>query len=302
VSRPARGARLAVVAGFLAALAVPRAGAAQDWLELSTARQADGLKAVTMRIEYGAGLLTVRPARAGDLYEAHMRYDAARFKVVRDFQRNDGTAEIRLGLQSLNGKDGIHLDWKDLSSGDEELSDSRVGNLEIGVSRDVPTDLRITVGAAKSRLELGGLPITNLLFETGASETRLHFSEPNPGQMDEFRIKAGAASLKAYELGNAHFDRLRVEGGVGDVSLDFGGDWVGDATGSIHMGLGSLTLHFPNDLGVRIDKTTVLASFSAAGFVKTAAGYETRNWSSAARHLELDINAAFGSINVEVGP
>ncbi len=293
---------LVLLAGVVTAGTLPRAASAQDRLELSTARQADGLKSVTMRVEYGAGILTVRPARAGDLYDAHMRYDAARFSPVRTFERHEGSATVHLGLRSLSGKDGVHLDWKDLN--DENVGpDSRnAGSLEIGVSRDVPTDLRIAVGAARSRLDLGGLPLTNFSLETGASETKISFDQPNPGRMRELRIKAGAASLKADDLGNAHFDRLRVEGGVGDVTLNFGGDWTQDATASIHMGLGSLSLRFPTDLGVRIDKSTVLASFNASGFIKTDSGYETRNWGSAAHHLELEINAAFGSIDVEVGP
>jgi hypothetical protein len=291
-----------LLGGLLAAVLVPRPGSAQDWLQLSTARQADGLKAVTMRVEYGAGILTVRPARAGDLYDAHMRYDASRFSPVRTFERSEGTATVHLGLRSLGDKSGVHIDWKDLGDENGGPGSKQAGSLEIGVSRDVPTDLRVAVGAAKSRLDLGGLPLTNFTLETGASDTRISFDAPNPGRMQELRIKAGAASLKADDLGNAHFDRLRVEGGVGDVTLNFDGDWTQDATAAIHMGLGSLSLRFPSDLGVRIDKSTVLASFNAAGFVKTDSGYETRNWASAAHHLELEINAAFGSIDAEIEP
>ncbi|HKK07274.1 MAG TPA: hypothetical protein VKA44_00165 [Gemmatimonadota bacterium] len=299
-----RAAAVALSAAALgAAAALPRGATAQDWLEMSTARQADAIQSVRLRVEYGAGILTVKPAREGDLYDAHFRYDASRFEPVRSFERSGNTADVRLGVRSRNGQDGVHLDWSDLASGDVDLDDAeKSGSLEVGLSRTVPTDLRIAVGAARSRLSLGGIPVTNLVLETGASETRLDFSEPNPAAMDELRIKAGAASLKAEDLGNAGFKKIRVEGGVGDVSLDFSGKWSSDARGSIHVGLGSLTLRFPRDLGVELDKSTVLASFTAAGFVKTDGGYRTRNWDSAAHHLELEVNAAFGSIDVEVAP
>lgn len=296
-----RAGTVLALAGAAVAVALGARGAAgQDWLEMSTARQADGIQKVRLHVEYGAGELTIRPAREGDLYDAHYRYDASRFQPVRSYDLTSGTAEVRLGVRSLNGKDGVHFDWKDLSSGDLDTENS--GSLQVGLSRDVPTDLRVTVGAARNRMRLGGLPITGLVIETGASETDLDFSEPNPSVMDELRIKAGAASLTAESLGNARFRSLRVEGGVGDVTLDFSGRWTTDAKGSIHVGLGSLSLRFPPDLAVKIDKSTVLASFSAAGFVKTADGYRTRNWDSAEHHLELEINAAFGSIDVEVGP
>ena len=296
-----RAGTVLALAGAAVAVALgARGAAAQDWLEMSTARQADGVQKVRLHVEYGAGELTIQPAREGDLYDARFRYDASRFEPIRSYDLTSGTAQVRLGVHSLNGKDGVHLDWKDLSSGNLDTDDS--GSLQVGLSRDVPTDLKVTVGAARNRLKLGGIPLTSMTLETGASDTKLDFSEPNPARMDKLVIKAGAASLDAENLGNANFRSLRVEGGVGDITLDFAGRWTRNAKGSLHMGLGSLHLRFPPDLGVKIDKSTMLASFSAAGFVKTTDGYRTRNWDSAERHLELEINAAFGSIDVEVGP
>ena len=73
-----RRARIAALAGALLVLAAGTRGVtAQDWLEMSTARQADDLQNVRLRVEYGAGILTVRPAREGDLYDARFRYDGS---------------------------------------------------------------------------------------------------------------------------------------------------------------------------------------------------------------------------------
>jgi predicted membrane protein len=87
---------------------------------------------------------------------------------------------------------------------------------------------------------------------------------------------------------------------VGDVSLDFTGEWSGDATATVRMGLGSLTLVVPADLGVRIHKSGFLASLDATGFEKVEDAWQTANWGSARSHLDIDLKAALGSIEVDI--
>ena len=106
--------------------------------------------------------------------------------------------------------------------------------------------------------------------------------------------------MRTEGLGNARFERFDLKGGVGDVVLDFTGDWSGDATGSVKMGLGSLELRLPAELGVWIHKSSFLASFSAPGLEKVGDGYRSPNWETAEHRLELHLETAFGSIEVEV--
>jgi hypothetical protein len=85
---------------------------------------------------------------------------------------------------------------------------------------------------------------------------------------------------------------------VGDVTLDFTGNWDGSARGDIKMGLGSLQLTFPRDIGVRIEKNGLLASFDSSGFEAVDGGFQTTNWGTANSTVSLDIRAALGNIDV----
>ena len=295
----------AAVGAALLLLTLPAAVPAQEMTEVRTARRdVNQAERMDVEVEYAAGRITVDRADPGYLYQKYVRYDASRFEPTRQWSREDGAALLELGMESTGDEDrwirwdGLDIDF-DLGGVDE--LDEASSTLNLGLSRSVPTALSLRIGAAESTLRLGGLPLTSLSLETGASETELTFDRPNPERMDRLEIEAGAASLRTRSLGNARFGELRLEGGVGDVRLDFTGQWTRDATATVDVGLGSLRLVFPEELGVRIRRESFLASFDVpASFERTDEGYRSENWSSAEHRLTLDLSSALGSVRISV--
>jgi hypothetical protein len=220
-----------------------------------------------------------------------LRYDANQFQPKRTWTADAGTG--RLALQLRSEDDDIDLD----DFGDVDSKD--LGTLELGLSREIPTTLSLGVVAAEVHLDLGGLALERFIFRTGASEASLDFDAPNPVRMDRLELAAGAADFEATGLGNAHFDRFEFTGAVGDVKLDFTGEWAGSAEGEIKMGLGALSLTFPRNLGVRIEKQGFLTSFNSTGFEQVDGGYQTSNWDEAPNRLTLEVRAGFGDIDVD---
>lgn len=286
--------------------AAPAAARAQETTEVRTARRDLGrVERLEVDLEHTVGRLTVRRAEPGVLYRRHLQYDADRIEPASDWSRDGSVGRLRLGLQA-RGDGGRWFRWDgldiDLNLGALRNLEAGAGRADLHLSRSVPTSLSLSVGAAEADLRLGGLPLTSLTVETGASQTEVSFGRPNPVPMDRMRIRAGAASFRGSRLGNARFDELDIEGGVGDVRLDFRGEWDRDATASVDLGLGSLRLVFPEELGVRIRRESFLSSFDVPpGFRRTDSGYESENWSSAEHRLRLDVSAALGSVSVRVG-
>jgi hypothetical protein len=277
-----------LAAAALLAASAPLAAQEADWTEVRARRQAGSIESVTVDVEYIAGELRVGPADSGLLYDTHLKYDAARMRPERNWSVNGNAARFEIGFEGLGDDGDMDIEFE----GDDH------GFLELGLSRDVPTDLRITVGAALSEVDLGGIPVTGLVYKTGASETEISFGSPNPAEMVCLDLAVGAAEFTAGGLGNARFQELSFKGAVGDVTLDFTGDWTRDATASIDMGLGSLTLVFPEDLGVRITKKGFLASLDAPGYTKVDGEWQSPGWDSAPHHLEIRLMSALGSIEV----
>ena len=269
--------RRAIIAGALLALASQPA-AAQRWESSSLNRAWNGEENLRVDVEYGAGKLTVRPAGDGTLYRAALRYDATSFEPRMSYDNG----RLRVGIDS------------------PELRGRNVegGTLSLHLSPRALLNLDLAFGAAEANVELGGLHVEQLEISTGASMTQLSFSQPNRTEAESIELQVGAARMEARGLGNARAARLSVEGGVGEIDLDFSGEWSRDLDATVEMGLGKLTLRLPRGLGVRIEKDGLLASIDAEGLTKRGNVYITPGFDSAARKLTMDIDAAFNTIQI----
>jgi hypothetical protein len=246
---------------------------------VTSSRQHDGENELHVDLTYGAGKLSLRPGTGRLLYHGILEYDASIAEPVNEYR--DG--RLRIGVENLRGRSG---------------SRSEQGRLELELGSAALLDLNLKFGAAQAEIDLGGLRIRRAEVSTGASDTDIVFSARNPDRLENFEMNAGAASFRAAGLGNANAERFRVNGGAGDIRLGFGGDWQGDATGEINLGVGSLTLELPRELGVRITRRSMLASFDAPGFTRDGSTFTSESWATAAHRLTLNLNAAIGSVDV----
>ena len=259
----------------------PRSAAAQDWRTVTMSRQLGEPGALAVVVKYGAGHFTIRPTRDGSLYRMRLRYDEEVYQPVADYQA--GT--LRLGVEGIGKKIRV--------GGDDER-----GELELELAHGVPMDLELDFGAVRADLDLGGLSLTDLQLRTGASESRLDFSEPNPVAIRRARLEVGAADFSARRLGNLNAGEIDVSAGVGEVTLDLSGEWQRDSRVNVQMGLGSLDLVFPEGLGVKLVKESFLTSLDPQGLVKRGDAYYSPDWESAERRVTVEVEAAFGSIDV----
>jgi hypothetical protein len=216
-----------------------------------------------------------------------LHYDEERFVPVREYDADAGT--LRLGVR---GRDGMRVRLGDRRRDRERPS------LDLTLSPDVPLALNLELGAVEADVELGGLALTSVRYRTGASETRLRFSRPNPVACEELSIEAGAAELRAAELANANCARMRIRGGVGELTLDFTGTWRQSLEADVDVGIGELNLVLPRDVGVSIQLSRFLASFDNAGFTRRGNAWYSANWDRARYRLTLDVNAAIGGVDV----
>ncbi|MEO5510547.1 MAG: toast rack family protein [Longimicrobiales bacterium] len=253
---------------------------AQDWQTLSQSRKFGSEEALKVNVEYGAGRLSIAPGTDEWLYRADLRYDADVFKHPKMTYAHGA---LNVGLSDGNVK-GRNL---------------KAGKLDLLLGTRVPLDINLKFGAAEAQLDLGGLLVRNATIQTGASQTTLRVSRPNRIVCNALKMEVGAAKLEAIGLGNLNCEHLKLSGGVGEVTLDFSGSAKQDMTADIEMGLGSLTLRIPRGTGLKVTKGGILASFDSEGMVKRGDSFFSENWKTAQRHVTVEIDAAFGSINVE---
>lgn len=279
-----RAARITVAALLPVSLAgsLPGEAEAQSWRTVTMSRQWAGEETLDVRVSYGMGQLRIRPAEGGLLYHMQLRYDEETFEPRAEYR----SGRLELGVEGVG---------RNIRLG----RDRDRGELDLRLARDVAMDLRLEFGAVRADIELGGLALTALDLETGASETRIRISEPNPVSMARAELEVGAADFDARHLGNLNARRIDVSCGVGNVTLDFSGQWSQDATVDLEIGLGAATLRFPEGLGVRLEKSGFLLSVNAQGMVKRGDAYYSPDWDEADRRVTVFVDGALGSVSVE---
>jgi hypothetical protein len=272
---------LALAAGLAVDLAVAVPANAQEWRTMTVSRQVQGEERLQVRVRYGAGELRLRPGAAGILYRMDLRYDEESFDPVAAFA--DGRLELGVDARKRN----IHI-GKDRAS----------GHMDVELARDVPMELDLEFGAVRADIDLGGLRLARLDLSTGASESSLDVSQPNPDRLARASLSVGAADFTARRLANLNAERLEVSAGVGEIVLDFSGEWRRDLDVSVGMGLGSLELRFPRGLGVELVKKAFLTSLDSEGLIKRGDAYYSPDWDEATHRVTVEVEAAFGSVEV----
>jgi hypothetical protein len=89
-------------------------------------------------------------------------------------------------------------------------------SMQLALAREIPIGLRVSMGAAQSRLDLSKLKLSQLEVETGASSTWIRL--PEAGGATTARLSAGAASIEV-ELPEGVAAQVRHDGGLSTVDV-----------------------------------------------------------------------------------
>src|SRR5258708_3285485 len=133
----------------------------------------EGTKSTDVQIIMGAGTLTLDPGATG-LVEGQIKYNVADWKPT--VMHTGSSVAITQGQPNnvalpVGGSDIVN-DW----------------SLKLG---NVPMTLTVDAGAYQGILNLGGVPLTGLTIQDGASKAKVVFAAPNPQTMSTLTYETG---------------------------------------------------------------------------------------------------------------
>ena len=257
---------------------------AQQWREMEVSRQLRDTGEHRVRVQYGAGTLTLTPAAAPLLYSMNLRYDEDSGEPVHFFDTTSRRLTIGLDKQTMRLARSVR---------------GNRGEMRLALTNQVPLDLTLDLGAVRGDVDLSGLKLSGLRVNSGASETRVRADSVNASQISTLELDVGAASLRVDGIANLNASRIRANVGVGELELDFSGEWSRDIDATIDLALGHVQLHVPREVGVRVEVDRFLSSFDGDNFTKRGNAYYSRNWDDAERKLQIKFNAALGNIDID---
>jgi hypothetical protein len=247
-----------------------------------------GEKHITVKMDIGAGTIELKRNHTGDILNAEVEYNSREYDVDIDYHRSGD--EGKLYLESESRGKGVDLDTED-----------NYWYLEF--CDKIPIRFEIDVGACEADFDFTGLRVDGLDMDLGASSVEVDFRKLNPERISRISIDVGASELEITGLGNANFDRFLFDGGVGDFTLDFSGDFNHRSYVDIDVGLGSLDILVPIDAGVQIrSESSFLSSIDIDedDFDEVEDDlYESDNFGHTKKELIFDIEVGLGSVEVE---
>jgi hypothetical protein len=169
---------------------------------------------------------------------------------------------------------------------------------ELALGRAKSYALTLEAGASDVAVDLGGVPVKELLIKQGAGRAEFDFSAPNPQEMAALLVNSGAVALQMKNLANANFVEMTFDGGAASYKFDFGGTLRRDAKAKISTSVAPVEIRIPSSTAARVIENTVAASLDLGdGFMKKGGAFLTEAaLASKTPILTIQANVSLGSL------
>jgi hypothetical protein len=158
---------------------------------------------------------------------------------------------------------------------DEEnnsMKDDDKNDWKIKLPSDLPTNLKLTIGAGEGLVDLKNTKLNRMELEAGAGNFNIN-------------------------LANTTLNNLKVNAGVGALSVDLSGEKKNSLTAEINGGIGEVKLILPKQTGVKV-KVNGLGDFKRDGFKKQGNYYVNEVYGKTPKNVEVEVNGGLGSIEL----
>jgi len=238
-----------------------------------------GAESATVEIIFGAGKLEIEAGTSDQLFSGHFQYNVEQWAPEVTYEDGVLTIEQRgedWGIPTAN----VHNEW------------------ELEFSPEIPLEMDIKVGAGEGELDFTGLQLAALDMDLGAGDFDIRFGKPNAVEMSDLTLDTGASKLELIGIGHAGPEWVRVQSGVGDITLDFTGAWPRSANVQVTAGVGSVTLRLPDNVGVRVETQGGLSNVEASGFERVDDAYVNDAFGTAEIELHIQVTTGIGNLRL----
>ena len=216
------------------------------------------------------------------------------------------TADLQYAIRNRVGYAEISLGEEPREETDHEKKWVQFGSFKgnawnLRISDAIPVAFDIELGVGKADIDLTGLQVKDLTISAGASDVEVRCDRQNKATIENVTIESGVSKLTGQNLGNVNFKKFRFEGGVGSYTLDFNGKLQTEVDVDVEIGLGSLTIIVPKDLGAKImyDKSWLSHMECDSDFEGGEDDqYVSNNYATAAGRMNIRIQSGLGSVKV----
>ena len=206
--------------------------------ELHQSFKADTTRPMEVVVQMDAGEILISGSDKPDVCDLSLLFPSDEYWNDIDFNESKNRLHIKIDKER----------WFRFNNSD----DDDYATFELQLPKNALLLLTVRLKAGELRMDLGGLKMEELNVSSWAGETRVDFDTPNQIAMEMMDISAKIGECRLEQLGNARFKRARIDGGIGELSVDFSGEVYPEGRAKVDLDIGEASVYLPEDKNVQL--------------------------------------------------
>ncbi len=259
--------------------------------EINQTFEPDQSQVLSVFLNVDIGELDIRPAEDGQVGTIDISHEKEAYWTDIDFDKRKNQLKIKVDNDN----------WFNFNTNDHH--DNYVPEITLTLPLNVKMNLDVRIKAGEINMQLGGLSIKNLNVSSWAGETWIDFDTLNMIEMEMMRIAPRIGECRLQHLGNSRFRRAKIDGGIGELSVDFSGGLLSESRAKVDLDIGEASIDLSEEVGaqVYIGGMSFLSSKNFdRGFKRQGRIYATENFENATQKFYLKISPGLGELNVNL--
>ncbi len=221
--------------------------------------------------------------------------------VLMEYSKDKCEGDVR--FDERHGELEVNLDFENWGMFKKHGDGPDHAEVTIELPKEPDIDLRASIKAGEIEMILGDLHLRNFELRNLAGEVTVDFDEPNRAKLNTFDVNVKVGETSLLHLGNANFEEADINGGIGEMKIDFSGEKIDRAMARIDLDIGETTITVPEKVGtkMRVSKFLFLSEVKyPRWFEQRGKYYYSENYRENDKSLYLLISTGIGELRIRV--
>jgi hypothetical protein len=209
---------------------------------------ATAARPMLLSVNLQEGSFTIKPGEPNGRVQVEGRFSEALYELTQRTETENGKPRTTIRFRSKAPA------WARMLAGISSGDDSRP-ELTLLIPPAVPIDLTLNVSMGESRIDLGGLMLSELGLDFSMGNHEIDFRQPVVDGVKHLRLSASMGNVSVENLGNARAKSVDASSSMGNLTADLGGAWQpgSESELSFTQSMGEVRVNVPTKVRLHAD-------------------------------------------------
>jgi hypothetical protein len=197
-------------------------------------------------VDLQEGSFDIKPGEPNGRVQVEGRFSEALYELTQETVTQAGVPRTTIRFRSKAPA------WARMLAG---VGNDDQPRLTVLIPPAVPIELSLNVRMGESRIDLGGLTLSDLGLDLSMGNHEVDFRTPVVDGVTRLRLSARMGNISVENLGNARAKSVDATGSMGNLTADLGGDWRpgSEAELSFTQSMGEVRVKIPTNVKLEAD-------------------------------------------------